>query len=160
VADDNDTEDDDGSAGLRVAPLRVKEVVVEGRISKGLLNRDEAEAKAEAGAEGTTEDVVNIDIDDGVDDEEDGGEEADNEDEDERGMLPNIIELFILGLGWEDASAPVVALVLVLVSDSTTVVVGSGGEASASDSRSGCCSCTCAGCIPPPNIGCCSSCRC
>lgn len=154
MADDNDTEDDDGSAGLRVAPLRVKEVVVEGRISKGLFNRDEA------GAEGTAEDVVNIDIDDGVDDEEDGGEEADNEDEDERGMLPNIIELFILGLGWEDASAPVVALVLVLVSDSTTVVVGSGGEASASDSRSSCCSCTCAGCIPPPNIGCCSSCRC
>ena len=98
VADD-DTEDV-GSAELRVASLRVKEVV-EGNISKGHLNRDEAEAnaEAEAGPEGSTEDVVNIEIDDGVEDEEDGGEEADNEDEDERGMLPNIIEIFKLGVG-------------------------------------------------------------
>ena len=98
VADD-DTEDV-GSAELRVASLRVKEVV-EGNISKGHLNHDEAEAnaEAEAGPEGSTEDVVNIDIDDGVEDEEDGGEEADNEDDDERGMLPNIIEIFKLGVG-------------------------------------------------------------
>lgn len=103
VADDD--MEDEGSAGLRFAPLRVEEVVEVvvdgGSTSKGLLNRDEAEtnAEAEAGAEGSTEDVVNIDIDDGVEDEEDGGEEADNEDEDERGMLPNIIEIFKLGVG-------------------------------------------------------------